>query len=240
MTNIKSSRKDKERHRDVCVQTEVIEPSVSDSSSSSSSQVEDCREKNSHQETEVREHGEKLRDREVCEIVDQNHVGKKIEEGEKKGNNWWRDGGQTILQFFAKILGKRGGMCAKGGMTDRVLPGGKQQRVKRVSRGGGSHNGHIRDVDRGIRLRRVNNGYIVNHVCRDEGNGGDLTKKNKSREEQHYPSILVRQIQRTRDKNLRVLLLERELRLRSSKIVKENKTRLVPDEAVRQLSSPLC
>lgn len=153
------------------MQTEVIDqPPIGDSSSSSSPQVEDGRE-NSHQET-VREHSEKLQGQvrdEGCKIVDQkrsrdNRVGK-IEKGEKKGNNWWRDGGQTILQFFAKILGKRGGTSAKG-MTDRVLPGGKQ-RVKRVSRGGRSHNGRRRDVDRGgVRLKRVNNGYIVNHVCR--------------------------------------------------------------------------
>lgn len=89
-----------------------------------------------------------------------------IEEDEKCGS-WWRDGGQTILQFFAKILGKRGGIGAKG-PTGYVLPTGIQpgKRVKRVSRGGRGHNGCRRDVDKGIRLKRVDNGYIVDHVYR--------------------------------------------------------------------------
>ncbi|EGI60622.1 hypothetical protein G5I_11182 [Acromyrmex echinatior] len=87
---------------------------------------------------------------------------------EKKCNSWWKDSGQTILQFFAKILGKRGGIGAKGA-TGYVLPTGKQpcKRVKRVSRDGKGHNGCGKDVD-GIRLKRVNNGYIgyiANH-CR--------------------------------------------------------------------------
>jgi len=92
-----------------------------------------------------------------------------IEEEEKCGS-WWKDGGQTILQFFAKILGKRGGIGARG-PTGYVLPTGKQpgKRVKRVSRGGKGHNGCRRDVDRGIRLKRVDNGYIANHVYRYDG-----------------------------------------------------------------------
>lgn len=146
------------------MEARVVELSISDSSSSST-QAEDSR-----QET-VQElvHSEEIQDQVQCKVVEQkqNHDScvEEAEEEEKKNGNWWKNGGQTILQFFAKILGKRGGMNAKGGVADRVLPGGKQ-RVKRVSRGGRSHNGHRRGVDGGIRLKRVNNGYIVNHVCR--------------------------------------------------------------------------
>lgn len=61
--------------------------------------------------------------------------------------------------------------------------------------------------------------------------------EDESREEQHHPSILVRQIQRTRDKNLRIVLLERELRVRSPK----RDARLIANGInIRQLSSPLC
>lgn len=87
-------------------------------------------------------------------------------EAEEKCGSWWKDGGQTILQFFATILGKRGGIGARG--PTGVLPTDKQpgKRVKRVSRGGKGHNGCRRDVDKGIRLKRVDNGYIANHVYR--------------------------------------------------------------------------
>lgn len=64
-----------------------------------------------------------------------------------------------------------------------------------------------------------------------------VTVEEKPREEQHYPSILVRQIQRTRDKNLRIMLLERELRIRLSKKGTQLTTNRVN---IRQLSSPLC
>lgn len=88
-------------------------------------------------------------------------------EKEEKCSSWWKDGGQTILQFFAKILGKRGGIGTRG-PTVYVLPTGEQpgKRVKRVSRGGKGHNGCRRDVDGGIRLKRVDNGYIANHIYR--------------------------------------------------------------------------
>lgn len=89
-----------------------------------------------------------------------------IVEKETRGS-WWKDGGQTILRFFAKIPGKRGRIGAKG-PTGYVLPIGKQpgERVKRVSRGRKGHNECGRDVDGGIRLKRVENGYIANHVYR--------------------------------------------------------------------------
>lgn len=95
-------------------------------------------------------------DREIVEVAE-----------EEKCNSWWKDGGQTILQFFAKILGKRGGIGARG-PTGYVLPTDKQpgKRVKRVSRGGKGHNGCRRDIDKGIRLKRVDNGYIVNQIYR--------------------------------------------------------------------------
>ncbi|KAL0122707.1 hypothetical protein PUN28_007416 [Cardiocondyla obscurior] len=160
---------------------------------------------------------------------------------EEKCGSWWKEGGQTILQFFAKILGKRDGIGVRG-PTGYILPTGKQpgKRVKRVSRGGKSHNGCRRDVDRGIRLKRVDNGYIANHVHRDE-KSRHAVAENKSREKHHHPSILVRQIQRTRDKNLRVMLLEQELRARLPKTAGRD-GRLIANGGinVRQLSSPLC
>jgi hypothetical protein len=81
----------------------------------------------------------------------------------EKSSSWWRGSGQTILRFFAKILGKRVGMAK--GPTERVIPNGKM-RIKDVSRTGRSRNGHKRGTADGIRLRRVSNGYIVTHVNR--------------------------------------------------------------------------
>jgi len=77
---------------------------------------------------------------------------------------------------------------------------------------------------------------------RDEGNRHEgAVTENKSREKrQHHPSILVRQIQRTRDKNLRVMLLERELRARLSKTRRGARLTANDGVYVRQLSSPLC
>ncbi|XP_018360216.1 PREDICTED: uncharacterized protein LOC108759336 [Trachymyrmex cornetzi] len=180
-----------------------------------------------------------------CKSVDrkQNCGDRVVEFTEEKCNSWWKDSGQTILHFFAKILGKRGGIGAKGA-TGYVLPTGKQpcKRVKRVSRDGKGYNGCGRDVDGSIRLKRVNNGYIgyiANHVYRDETNRyGGVVTENKSREKrQHHPSILVRQIQRTRDKNLRIMLLERELHAHLPKAARRE---LRLTAKVRQLSSPLC
>lgn len=85
-------------------------------------------------------------------------------EKQEKTANWWKDSGQTILQFFSKILGRRGGMAAKGATHPRVLPIGK--RVRRASRDGRSHNRHRRGIDEGIRLRRVSNGYIATQTYR--------------------------------------------------------------------------
>lgn len=60
-------------------------------------------------------------------------------------------------------------------------------------------------------------------------------------DDHEHPSILVRQIQQTRDKNLRVMLLERELRVRLPSIAKKDVRPIANDIVnVRQLSSPLC
>ncbi|TGZ37399.1 Uncharacterized protein DBV15_08076 [Temnothorax longispinosus] len=241
----------KEGRQDICVETETI-GLLNDSSSLTRREdvpsiVQDDSEKFAefpHAEDDRREtvqkvvcNSQELR-RQVergCKSVDRKRsCGDRVveieEEEEKCGSSWWRDGGQTILQFFAKILGKRGGIGARG-PAGYVLPTGKQpgKRVKRVSRGGKGHNGCRRDVDRGIRLKRVDNGYIANHVYRDEGSRHDAVTENKPREkqqqqqqQQHHPSILVRQIQRTRDKNLRVMLLERELCTRLPKAARRD------------------
>ncbi|XP_018399225.1 PREDICTED: uncharacterized protein LOC108776960 [Cyphomyrmex costatus] len=248
----------KEGRQDICIETEPIEVSnnpsfltwqkdslsmIANNSEKFAEfpQVEDDRRETIWNSQELRNQVERN-----CKSVDRKqNCGDRVVElqEEKKRNSWWKDGGQTILQFFAKILGKRGGIGAKGA-TGYVLPTGKQlgKRVKRVSRGGKGHNGCGRDVDGGIRLKRVNNGYIgyiANHVYRDETSRyEDAVTENKSREKrQHHPSILVRQIQRTRDKNLRVMLLERELRAHLPKAIKRE---LRLTAKVRQLSSPLC
>ncbi|KYN37167.1 hypothetical protein ALC56_08958 [Trachymyrmex septentrionalis] len=249
----------KEGRQDICIETEAIKisnnpsfltwqedsllmvPNDSKKSFADFPQVEDDRRETIWNSEEFQSHVERN-----CKSVDrkQNCGDRVVElmEEEEKCNSWWKDSGQTILQFFAKILGKRGGIAAKGA-TGYVLPTGKQprKRVKRVSRDGKGHNGCGRDVD-GIRLKRVNNGYIgyiANHVYRDETSRyEDAVTENKSREKrQHHPSIFVRQIQRTRDKNLRVMLLERELRAHLPKAARRE-LRLAAK--VRQLSSPLC
>lgn len=71
-------------------------------------------------------------------------------------------------------------------------------------------------------------------LYRDENRHG--VTGSKSREE--GPSILVRQIQRTRDKNLRIVLLEQELRAHLPKA--DECLTLNCALNVRQLSSPLC
>lgn len=107
-------------------------------------------------------------------------------ETEKCGGSWWKDGGQTILQFFAKILGKRGGMTAKGA-TDRASPNGNKrhsdtEHVKRVSRGDRSRNARARvGVDAGTHLKRVSNGYIASHVYRySQDNSGSVSRRELS------------------------------------------------------------
>lgn len=176
---------DKEGHQDICIETEAIEVSNNpsfltwheDSLSmvpndsekfAEFPQVEDDRREIIWNSQELRNQVERN-----CKSVDRKqNCGDRIVEltEEEKCNSWWKNGGQTILQFFAKILGKRGGIGAKGA-TGYVLPTDKQpcKRVKRVSRDGEGHNGCGRDVDGGIRLKRVNNGYIgyiANHVYR--------------------------------------------------------------------------
>ncbi|KYM99190.1 hypothetical protein ALC62_10159 [Cyphomyrmex costatus] len=174
----------KEGRQDICIETEPIEVSnnpsfltwqkdslsmIANNSEKFAEfpQVEDDRRETIWNSQELRNQVERN-----CKSVDRKqNCGDRVVElqEEKKRNSWWKDGGQTILQFFAKILGKRGGIGAKGA-TGYVLPTGKQlgKRVKRVSRGGKGHNGCGRDVDGGIRLKRVNNGYIgyiANHCC---------------------------------------------------------------------------
>lgn len=178
-----SYSKDKEGRQDICVETETIElpnvPSFSTQREDVPSIVRNDSEKFEefpHAEDDRREtvrkvvHNSQELRRQVerrCKSIDRKrNCGDRVVEIEKdeKCGNWWKDGGQTILQFFAKILGKRGGIGARG-PTGYVLPTGKQS-GKRVSRGGKGHNGCRRDVDRGIRLKRVDNGYIANHIYR--------------------------------------------------------------------------
>lgn len=77
------------------------------------------------------------------------------------------------------------------------------------------------------------------HIRRNKRSRQAMTE-DKSREEQHDPSILVRQIQRTRDKNLRIVLLERELRIRSPNNKKDKRLQTANSINIRQISSPLC
>lgn len=83
---------------------------------------------------------------------------------------------------------------------------------------------------------------FMSYSRRDERSRHGAATESKSREKrQHHPSILVRQIQRTRDKNLRVMLLEQELRARLPKAARrETRGTTNGGVNVRQLSSPLC
>jgi len=176
----------KEEHQDICVETEVIElsndpssltrqedvPSVVPNDSEKFAEFPQTEDDRREVVRKVVRDSQELRSQveRNCKSVDwrQNRGNRAIEiVEEEKCGSWWKDSGQTILQFFAKILGKRGGIGAKG-PTGYVLPTGKQpgKRVKRVSRGDRGHNGCGRDVDGGIRLKRVDNGYIANHVYR--------------------------------------------------------------------------
>jgi len=175
----------KEGRQDICIETEAIK--VSNNSSfltwqddnlsmvpndfkelADFPQVEDDRPETIWNSEELRNQVERN-----CKSVDrkQNCSDRVVElTKEEKCNSWWKDSGQTILQFFAKILGKRGGIGTKGA-TSYVLPTDNQpcKRVKHVSRDGKGHNRCGRDADGGIRLKRVNNGYIgyiANHVYR--------------------------------------------------------------------------
>lgn len=122
---------------------------------------------------------------------DRSTVGTK---GEKRGGSWWKDGGKTILQFFAKILGKRGGMGAKEA-TNRVPPSGNKrhgQHVKRVSRDDGSRSKARRRtaVDAGVRLKRVSNGYIAIHAYRYSRDGsGRVHLQRSSAELEENPRL---------------------------------------------------
>ena len=175
----------KEGRQDICIETEAIK--VSNNSSfltwqddnlsmvpndfkelADFPQVEDDRPETIWNSEELRNQVERN-----CKSVDrkQNCSDRVVElTKEEKCNSWWKDSGQTILQFFAKILGKRGGIGTKGA-TSYVLPTDNQpcKRVKHVSRDDKGHNRCGRDADGGIRLKRVNNGYIgyiANNVYR--------------------------------------------------------------------------
>lgn len=172
--------KDKKGCQDICVETEVIEPPGNLRSSTEQEDVPALRLNDSKksakfpQVDDIRREtvrkmvrNEKLRGQveRSCKNVDRKqNCGDRIVEAEEKEkcSSWWKNGGQTVLHFFAKILGKRGETGTKG-PTDHVLPIGKQsrKRVKRVSRDGQGHNRRKRDADGSIRLKRVNNGYIA-------------------------------------------------------------------------------
>lgn len=178
---------DKEGCQDICLETDVIEPSSGPPLSTQQESVPTIIQNDSRKSIEflqeeddqcrqtVREIvcNEKLRGHveRSCENVDRKqNCGDRVIEIEKEEessrcSSWWKDGGQTILHFFAKILGKHVGMNTKG-PTDRISPIGK--RIKRVSRDGKNHNRHRRGIDGSIRLKRVDNdNYIVpNHVYR--------------------------------------------------------------------------
>ncbi|XP_072755274.1 uncharacterized protein [Anoplolepis gracilipes] len=244
----------KKEYQDICLETEVSESSSDPLPSTKQKDIPTIIQDDSGKSTEFpQEENDQCRQTigVVCKEKLRGHVEERGHESvdrkqncgdrvikiekEKRCNSWWKDGRQTILHFFAKILGKRVSVeidTNNKRSMDRVSPVGK--RVKRVSRGGKNQN---RKGIKGIRLKRVDNDYIVtNHVHRN-ARSRKATAENKSHEEQHHPSILVRQIQRTRDKNLRIMLLERELRIRSSK----KGTHLTTNGInIRQLSSPLC
>lgn len=170
---------DKEGRQDICVETEAIElsndpsslmrqedvPPIDSEKLVKLSQAEESKNRRKIVRKVVRD-SQKLQGQveRSCKSADRKrNCGDRvveIVEKEKRGS-WWKDGGQTILQFFVKILGKRGRIGAKG-PTGYVLPTGKQP-DERVSRG---RKGCGRDVDGGIRLKRVENGYIANHVYR--------------------------------------------------------------------------
>lgn len=171
---------DKKGRRDICLETEVIEPSSDLPFSTQQEDVPTIIQNDSGNTRFLQEendqcrqtgivHNEKLRghvERSYESVDRKQNCGDRIVEVEKKErcSSWWKDGGQTILHFFAKILGKHAGMDAKG-PVDRVSPISKH--VKRASRGDKNHNRHRRDIDGGVRLKRVNNGYIApNHVHR--------------------------------------------------------------------------
>jgi len=173
---------DKEGHQDICLETELIEspsdllfstqqedvPTIIQNDSGKSTKFpqeenDQCQQRGIVRNDTLRGHVERSYEsvdrKQSCDdrIVE-------VEKKEERCSSWWKDGGQTILHFFAKILGKRAGMDAKG-PADRVSPISKH--VKHVSRGDKNHNKHRRGIDGGIRLKRVNNGYIVpNHVYR--------------------------------------------------------------------------
>lgn len=175
-----------EKRRDVCVETEEIVRAPAEESPCPTKERQDdvaatLPDEDSERPTEApRNQGgrreiaretvrrEKLRgNRAGRKSVDRKqHCGDRVED-EKRGGSWWKDGGQTILQFFAKILGKRVGMGAEGA-TDRGVSAGGNKRLRergvgqRVSRGDESRG--RAGLDAGARLKRV--GYIANHAHR--------------------------------------------------------------------------
>lgn len=165
---------DKEGRQDICIETEVIEP-FSDppllTQQDFGKSTEFLQEEDDQCRQTVREivRNEKLRGHveRSCESIKQNCGDRFIEiekEESSRCSSWWKDGGQTILHFFAKILGKHVGMDNKG-PADHISPIGKH--VKRISRDGKNHNKHRRGIDGGTRLKRVDNGYLApNYIHR--------------------------------------------------------------------------
>jgi len=163
---------DKKERQDICVETEMHAPSddhppqqdnVSeeiDAPDSAKSELEAQAEKTPVQLEEL------LRswDQSSTENVGQRYGERIAEANREKSSSWWKDSGQTILRFFAKILGKRVSMTANR-PTECVIPNGKM-RIKNASKNGRSRHGHKRVTAEGIRLRRVSNGYIATHANR--------------------------------------------------------------------------
>ncbi|KAG7202752.1 hypothetical protein KM043_009923 [Ampulex compressa] len=138
---------------------------------------------------------------------------------EKRHSSWWKDNrlGQIIVCFFARILGRREAARKFDANVDRGID--KENRGRRDDDG----------IGRPTRALKL---YTANETSRG------ACRADASRQE--MASMLVRQIQRTRDKNLRITLLEQELHARLpgespayGKVFDETLT-------TRQLSSPLC
>lgn len=176
---------DKEGRQDICIETEVIEPFSDPPPLTQQEDVPTIIQNDFGKSTEFLQEEDDQCRQTVCEIMRneklRGHVEHSCESVDRKQNcgdrfieiekeessrcsSWWKDGGQTILHFFAKILGKHVGMDTKG-PADHISPIGK--RVKRISRDGKNHNRHRRGIDGGIRLKRVDNGYLApNYVHR--------------------------------------------------------------------------
>lgn len=111
----------------------------------------------------------------LCDQIEQKkeNVDRKLNcdpmiDSEEKHSNWWRNSGQTILHFFTKILSRRETVITTKRSTDNVSSITKQhgRRVRRLPKGKKNYNRYRKDIDDGITLKRVNNGYTVNRLGR--------------------------------------------------------------------------